>query len=200
MKNSILTIALLCFSAFIPSVLHAQQTAHINYQEIIQSLPEYIEANNKYEIYKQSWQDVLKELESKYQQTQAKFEKEKAAPAPNQYKLNLYSKDMESILNRYQLTELEIQDSLNAYMMELVEPIKKRVADIVEAVAKEKGYTHVIDNSSGILIYADPAHDISDAVKAKLGITDKPTSNSAAGKPKKPGTTTMPGGSGVGGR
>lgn len=188
MKNSILTIALLCFSAILPNVSNAQQIAHINYQEIVQLMPEYKTASTEYEIYKQSLEDVLAELQTKYENLQKNLDKESKAPAPSQARIKLISQKMELTLAEYQQKQAEIQDSLNAKMYELVEPIKKKVADAVAEVAKEKGYTHVIDNSTGTLVYADPAYDLSEAVKAKLGIKDKPTSNSAAGKPKPIGT------------
>jgi outer membrane protein len=188
MKNSIVIIALLCFSAFLPSVSKAQQVAHINYMDVVQMMPEYAKASAAYEIYKQSQEDVLAELQMRYEGYQKSLEKESSAPVPNQTRIKIISQKMQITLEEYQQKQVEIQDSLNAKMYELVDPIKKRVADVVAEVAKEKGYTHVIDNSSGTLIYADPAHDITEIVKAKLGIKDKPTSNSAAGKPKPIGT------------
>jgi hypothetical protein len=74
-------------------------------------------------------------------------------------------------------------------MAELVAPIKKRVEEVVAEIAKEKGYTHVIDNSYGMLIYADEEHNLDKAVKTKLNIQDKPAANPGAGKP---GGTTRP--------
>lgn len=183
MKNSILTIALLCFSAFFTNSSKAQNVAHINYMEIVQLMPSYMTASSEYDIYQQSWMEVLSELEKKYLDDQANYEKEQAKPVPNQTKMRILLSNMEKTQADYQEMSRIMQDSLQQKMMKLVEPIKKEVAEAVAAVAKEKGYSHVIDNSEGILIYADPAHDISEAVKAKLGIKEKPTSNSAAGKP-----------------
>jgi outer membrane protein len=68
-------------------------------------------------------------------------------------------------------------------MSDLLAPIKTKIEKAVEEVAKEKGYSHVIDNSYGMLIYAAEENNIESALKAKLGIKDKPAANPAAGKP-----------------
>lgn len=162
---------------------------HLNFQEIIQLMPEYKTASNAYDAYKLALEQDLKFLENEYLKTQKKYELESKKPAPNQMYIKLYAQQLEGFQMQYQEMQQSIQDSLNVKMAELVEPIKQRVTDAVADVAKEKGYSHVVDNSVGILIYADPAHDISDAVKAKLGIVEKPISNPGAGKPQgMPGT------------
>ena len=78
------------------------------------------------------------------------------------------------------------QDSLKNKMAELVAPIKKKVEEAVASIAKEKGYSYIIDNSYGTLIYANEADNVDAAVKTKLNLKDKPAANPGAGKPNSP--------------
>jgi len=184
MKKSILTVAFLLLCSLIPSVSNAQMVGHLNFQEIIQLMPEYETASKEYDIYKLSLEDQLKQIETEYLGAQKKMDEESKKPAPSQTKMKLYAQQMELMQQNYQEMQQTVQDSLNIKMGELVEPIKTKVTNAVAEIAKEKGYSHVIDNSMGTLIYADAKHDISAAVKTKLGIKEKPAVNPAAGKPK----------------
>jgi outer membrane protein len=52
----------------------------------------------------------------------------------------------------------------------LMEPILKRLQTAVNEVAKEKGLNYIFDSGKGMLLYADTSDDITQDVKAKLGI------------------------------
>lgn len=55
--------------------------------------------------------------------------------------------------------------------LELTTPIIEKARGAVEKVAKENGYTYIFNSTEGLLLYAEPADDIMDMVKAELGIT-----------------------------
>jgi outer membrane protein len=55
--------------------------------------------------------------------------------------------------------------------MELTSPIIEKARKAVEDVATENSYTYVFNSTEGLLLYATPSDDITDLVKAKLGIT-----------------------------
>ena len=52
---------------------------------------------------------------------------------------------------------------------ELFQPIFDAAKEAIETVAKENGYTYIIDESVGVLLYAG-GDDILPLVKTKLGI------------------------------
>lgn len=54
---------------------------------------------------------------------------------------------------------------------ELTQPLYEKIDGAMKEVINEKKYTQIINSSANALAYADPAHDITDAVLAKLGIT-----------------------------
>ena len=60
-----------------------------------------------------------------------------------------------------------MRDQLLKKQQELMAPVLEKVQKAIEAVAKEKGYTYILDAAAGVL-YADPQYDVSDLVRQKL--------------------------------
>jgi outer membrane protein len=188
-KKSIIVLALVLFSIISPCVLKAQKVGHVNFQEIILLMPEYTAAATEYDLYQAALEDELKAVENMIMEVQKNYtNEEKKGAAANKTKLKIYMTQNQTYQEQYQMLQQSSQDSLKAKMAELVAPIKKKVEEAVAVIAKEKGYSHIIDNSYGALIYADEADSIDAAVKLKLNIKEKPQSNPAGGKPKMPGS------------
>jgi len=183
MKTSILSVAILLLSFIHPNAVKAQKVGHLNFQEIVTLMPEYKTASAEYDLYQASLEDQLKAIESEAVAIQKKYEAETKKPVPNQARLKIYAQNLEMMQANYQEMQQSIQDSLRAKMSELVAPIRKKVEEAVAEIAKANGYSHVIDNSQGILIYADEANSLDKLVKEKLNIKDKPAVNPGAGRP-----------------
>lgn len=177
----IAALSLLCF--VLPNAVKAQKIGHLNFQSIIQAMPEYKTASDEYELYKQALEDELKAIEAEAMNINKKLDAETKKPVPNQTRIKIWSQQIEAMQYEYQVMQQSIQDSLTSKMNELVAPIKKRVELAVAEIAKERGLSHVIDNSYGQLIYADEEYNLEAAVKLKLNIKDKPVANPGAGKP-----------------
>ncbi|MFN7491232.1 MAG: OmpH family outer membrane protein, partial [Chryseotalea sp.] len=67
----------------------------------------------------------------------------------------------------------EIQKKQNA----LMEPVYTKVGKTIEEVAKENGYTFILNQQLGgldVILYGDPANNISDLVLKKMGVTPAP--------------------------
>jgi outer membrane protein len=186
-KKFILAAGLLLLT-LAPNVVKAQKVGHLNFQEIVTLMPEYGNAATEYDLYQAELEDQLKFIENEAVSKQKLLEAESKKPAPSKTKITMYQKSLESLQQEYGYLQQTIQDSLKAKMADLVAPIKKKVEEAVAEIAKEQGYTHIIDNTYGTLIYSDPLYDISELVKKKLNIKPKPTANPGAGKP---GTRTV---------
>ena len=198
MKRIIQSTAILSLIFIFSNSAFAQKIGHLNFQNVLQAMPEYKTASDEYELYKQSLEDDLRAIETEAMAINKKMDVEQKKPVPNQTRLSLYAKQLEAMQYEYQAQQQTMQDSLNAKMSQLIAPLKKLIEEAVASIAKERGYSHVIDNTYGMLLYAEPEHDLEQAVKDKLGIKDKPAANPGAGKPgtrnPMPGTG-MPGGS-----
>ena len=72
------------------------------------------------------------------------------------------------IRDRY---EQEVQSKIIAKQEELLKPILEKVQNAITAVGKEGGYLFIFDVSvPNTILFADEPLDVTNAVKAKLGI------------------------------
>jgi len=52
----------------------------------------------------------------------------------------------------------------------ILKPIREKLQTAIQDVATEGGYAYIFDYSQGFVLYADSSTNISDQVKAKLGL------------------------------
>jgi outer membrane protein len=64
----------------------------------------------------------------------------------------------------FQRQFMESNDKLNAMRQEKEDEIVKELLDVVDEIAKKKGYTYVFERSAGGILYAPPEADITDEV------------------------------------
>jgi outer membrane protein len=172
MKNNILKSLSLVALLFVFSQTNAQKVGHLNFQKVIELLPEFQTASDEYQLFQTSLEDELTQIEVEAKKTQSLIEIEQKKPQPSAPRLKLLAQKMEKYQVSYQEISQTIQESLKEKYNELIDPLKEKVSVAVAEVAKENGYTHVMDANS--LIYADEKFDLEALVKAKLNIKDKP--------------------------
>jgi len=91
--------------------------------------------------------------------------------------------ELVKLYTRLQGYEQEAQEKAQKYAQDKIAPIKIKALDAVKAVAKEKGYTYVIDDAASVLLVMPPGDDLLPLVKAKLGIKDPPAAPAGGTKP-----------------
>jgi outer membrane protein len=74
------------------------------------------------------------------------------------------------------LTKLQqdAQTTIQNKQTQLMEPVYKKVGQAIEDVAKENGFTFVLNQQIGgldVILYGDEKMDVSDLVLKKLGVT-----------------------------
>lgn len=79
--------------------------------------------------------------------------------------------EINDLKERLDAFETQATQDLQNKEMELTSPIIEKARKAVEDVATENSYTYVFNSTEGLLLYATPSDDITDLVKAKLGIT-----------------------------
>lgn len=52
-------------------------------------------------------------------------------------------------------------------------PLYKKLSEVIEVIAKEKGYSQILTTNGNQFAYIDPNHDITKLVLEKLGIKDE---------------------------
>lgn len=145
-----------------------QKIAFINSDSIFRMMPEADTAAKQLEAYQKPLVEALEKMQSDYEKMLQEYEtnRDRWAPSIRELKEN----DIMAMQRKMQDFEKKAQGDLQKKQQELFKPILDKARDAIQTVAKEKGYSMVLDNSTGVLLYSLPADDLFDPVKKKLGI------------------------------
>lgn len=145
-----------------------QKFGHIDSDVLMDLMPEKVKAEKEMEAFAKEFQGALeamaKEYEAKVSDYQSK-EKEMTSLV-KQTKV----KEITDLERRIQEFQGQAQGEIQKKEQELLAPIIEKARKAIDAVATEKGYTYVFDNSTGVLLFAKDSEDIIADVKAKLGL------------------------------
>ena len=147
----------------------AQKFAYIDFQELMQLMPEYKKANLDMETFGKTLQDEMKKMSDELERKYADYQK-------NQPKMadaikDLKQKELRDMQARIQEFQESAQENVRKKETELLKPIIEKAKTTIGTVAKEGNYTYVFDSSPGTpLLYKPEGDNIMAAVKKKLGI------------------------------
>jgi len=172
-KQVILLMFLMAFGAFsLQAQTKKTKVAVINTQVILQLMPEYDSASvamqEKYAQMEQQLQVMMQELQEKQQA----YSRQKDSLTP-MWK-SMREQEIKDLTKRTQDFQQNAQQELTDFQNQLIAKILEKITAAVKEVSKANGYTHVIDNSQQVLLYFDESFDITDLVKKKLNLKDKP--------------------------
>lgn len=160
-------LTLLASLLILPAVAQkAPKIGHINSAELLSLMPERKVAAAKMDSITKQAEKYLQEMMTEYRAEQEKFQ----AQGPSMSEL--VKKDAEEKINglatRIQAFQQQAQESLQADESKLIEPIITKAKKAIEQVAKENGYTYVLDTSVGAVLYWEESDNLLNMVKKKL--------------------------------
>jgi len=168
--KKLLKVALVAVCIIFAGNIAKAQTkiGYIDMNQLVDQMPETKVAMTSITAYNKQFIDQLttmnNELQSKGQAYQAqRATMTDAIRTAKESELN----DLQKRFQDYQNTA---QQQVDAKKNELGKPILDKARAAAAQVAKEKGYTFVIDSSTVQLIVSPPGDDLLEATKAKLGI------------------------------
>jgi outer membrane protein len=170
MKKNIFAILIACFIST-ASVLNAQNVkiGHVNSQEIISLLPEVKSAEANLQKFQQQLENQVKSMMTEYQTKIQAYQAEEAKMLESQKKDT--AKEITDLEERIKEFQQSAQGDLQKKKEDLYSPILKKAEEAIKEVAKENGYTYILDIASGSVLYFTESNDISALVKKKLNIT-----------------------------
>lgn len=143
---------------------------YVDSQIILTQLPEAIKAQGDLDALQNKWSAELDSMTLKYQQALEDYQKQ-AATMTEDKKLAAQQQlvgQEQNILN-FRRQKFGQGGDLMKRQEEIFNPIKTRIFDAIERVAKEEAMQFVFDKSGDIvLLYADAAFDITYKVMDKL--------------------------------
>lgn len=169
MKRSLKIAFLLAVAVFAGNVAKAQvKLGYINISQLVQSMPETKTIQDQVNAYSKQFLDQLTTMNTELQ-TKAKDYESRKATMSDAAKTAAETElgDLQKRLQEYSNTS---QQKVEERSNELAKPLFDKVRAAVAVVAKEKGYTYVINTAQTDLVVSPPSDDLTAAAKAKLGI------------------------------
>jgi len=171
-KFKLLLVALLITAGALSSQAQKTKVGVINIGDILLLMPEYDSIQDAYKVKYQSIQSDLQTMYQEYELKQAELA-EKQEQLTEMMK-GIKMQELEDLQKRIQTLQQGAQGELDAFEQTKVKPLLDKIKKAIKEVAKENGYTHVINNTQDQVLYFEEAFDILPLVKKKLNLKDKP--------------------------
>ncbi|MBT1700040.1 OmpH family outer membrane protein [Fulvivirgaceae bacterium PWU4] len=97
-------------------------------------------------------------------------------------------RELQQMQQNLEKLQQDAQTTIQNKQTQLMEPVYKKVGKAIEDVAKENGFTFVLNQQIGgldVILYGDEKMDVSDLVLKKMGVTPAPKPEAKAGTPPK---------------
>ncbi|TFF33384.1 OmpH family outer membrane protein [Mucilaginibacter psychrotolerans] len=142
--------------------------AHINFEQLVGLMPETKTLSTQIDLYKKTFVDQLTAMNTELQ-TKLKDYQDKKATMSDAVRIQKET-ELQDLQKRFQDYQTTAQQQVEAKGNELTKPLVDKARAAIATVAKEKGYTYVLNSSQTDLIVAPDADDLMATVKLKLGL------------------------------
>ncbi|QQL48474.1 OmpH family outer membrane protein [Mucilaginibacter ginkgonis] len=144
------------------------KVGYLSFNAIVDQMPETKTLQKQVQDYQQQFITVLQGMQTELQTKGAAFESEQAKMTDAVRTQR--TSELQELQKRIQDYQNQASQKVQDKSAELGKPLFDKVRGAIAGVAKEKGYTLVIDTSAGEPLYSQPTDDLSAAVKLKLGL------------------------------
>jgi outer membrane protein len=155
---------------FAGNIAKAQvKIGYINFEQLIQVMPEAKTIQTQLETYSKQFQDQYTAMTGEYQTKGQQYEAQRATMTD----AIRTSKEgeLQDLQKRIQAFQTDAQQKIASRSNELSKPLIDKARAAVTQVAKEKGYTYVINaTQNDVLLVSPPGDDMLAEVKTKLGL------------------------------
>jgi outer membrane protein len=141
---------------------------YINTNQLMDMLPEMKTLRVTMETYQKTFSDQLATMNTEYQTKGQEYETKRATMTDATR--TAAETELQDLQQRITAYHDNAQKQIEAKSNELLKPLTDKVRAAITQVAKEKGYSYVLDSSQVELIVSPPGDDMMEPVKAALGI------------------------------
>ena len=172
MKKIIVVIAAAALAA-VAANAQSYKFAHVNFQELVQLMPEMDSARVQLDAASKEAQETLQAMAQEFDNKYSQYEQKSAewSAAIRQSK----ERELSEIQSRIQDFQQSIQQELNQLQNQLMAPIYQKAQEAVTAIAKAAGYIYVFDNSQVLYVDTAQSTDITPSARESLNIPEDRT-------------------------
>ena len=179
MKKVIVLAALMfVMFGFAATAQTPQKIGYADIEYVLSQMPQFKDVQSEIQTYQTQLQ---KQYEAKVQEYQQKIQDYQAQEATMLDAIKAdKQREIIQLEQNIQQFQSDMQDSFMKRQETLMTPLYEKVGTAIEGVAKENGYTHILNariQGLDIILYGDSSLDVSDQILRKMGIT--PSSGSS---------------------
>lgn len=160
MKKLLMMLMLLA-----PMAAFAQKFGHINAQEVMSQMPEFIKARGEVEAAAKQYDNDLKAMQEELQRKAEEYDKTKSTM--NETKQKETEQNLMTLQQKIQQAYQDGQQELQKKSSELMQPIVAKVRTAIEAVGKAGNYTYIFEEGAAVYTGANVV-DVTKEVQAKI--------------------------------
>lgn len=153
-----------------PMCVFAQKFGSVDSGSIIQSLPDYTQAQNDLQTLSKQYEEELTLLQEELTKKNTDYEAQ-AATLPDNIKQRR-EQELQDLYNKMVEFHQNSEQNLQNMSQEKMATISNKVLKAIQEVGDEGGYICVFDTSNNVVPYVSKSAttDVTEQVKAKLGI------------------------------
>ncbi|MDD7596858.1 MAG: OmpH family outer membrane protein [Prevotella sp.] len=165
MKKLILMLML-----FAPMSMFAQKFGHLNSQQVMNDMPEFVKARGEIEATAKQYENDLKAMQDELQRKAGEYEKTKSTM--NATKQKETEDELMKLNEKIRTAYNDNSQALQKAQQEKMQPITAKLVNAIQAVGKAGNYVYIMDITSGIpYISQTLSEDVTSKVKAELAKT-----------------------------
>ena len=152
--------------AFTAASAQSYKFAHVNFQELVQLMPEMDSARVQIDAANQETQETYGAMVQEFQDKYSQYEQKSAewSAAIRQSK----ERELSEIQNRIQDFEQSVQQEMQQLQSQLMGPIYQKATEAVNNLAKAGGYIYVFDTTQAL--YVDPSQSTDLTAQARTAL------------------------------
>jgi len=145
------------------------KVGYVNSDRILGEYDEAKEAQSKLDIEAKKLEDEYRGMLAKLDSLRKDYDRQKMMMSETRRKTKETEiGQLEESIQKYQVEKLGPEGEIYKKQAELVSPILEKVKKVIEKVGKDNKYDYIFDTVQGNILYAEPAHDLTDKVIYEL--------------------------------
>ena len=165
LRNVFVAVTLFFVSSFYTQA--QSKVAHINTQELVESMPEMMNAKSELEKLAKTYETDIQAMATELQNKIKQYDAESSTKTDEENGKRLQEvQSMEQSIRQYQG---QAQQDLQKKEIELLKPITEKAKAAILKVGNDQGFNYVLDSSQGQGVIMANGKDLLADVKAELG-------------------------------
>ena len=164
-----LFIVLLALVTAMPAMAQSElKFGYLSYESVLQAMPEYAAMQNSMAELRQKYEAEQKRVEQDFNKKYEEFlDGQKSFPKTI---LQKRQSELQEMLDKNVAFKKESQRLLSQAEEDAMLPVKVRLAELLDAIGRERGYAFIVNTDEKVALWLNPAlgEDITATVKEQL--------------------------------